>query len=170
MMPPDIGLDWRWLLLAAAALLAITVVAALLRVRRLYPYEARAGLLSPAELRFFQALEQALGAQARIHTKVRLADLIQVRSSVSGRGFYRAFSPIACKHVDYVLCDDAHRILCAIELDDRSHHRRERQQRDLFVDAAFKAARIPLLRFPVQARYPLQPLRERLLTVVGRNG
>jgi hypothetical protein len=43
--------------------------------------------------------------------------------------------------------------LLGIELDDSSHNRNNRQERDDFVDRVFQAAGLPLLRLPVQREY-----------------
>lgn len=152
-----------WVSIAALVLALLLILFSLLRGRRRYPYEAVDALYSPAELRFFRAMEKALDGQNRLYAKVRLADLLRVRSGLSGKHYFRAFNAIACKHVDYVICDAAsHRVLCVIELDDRSHDRRARRARDEFVDAAFAAAGIPILHFPVRGRYPVNELRARL--------
>lgn len=168
-MTPIITSPPLWAAISGGFVVAVALLV-LWRQSRRYPYQARAGLFSPAELRFFRVLERALEQRVRIYAKVRLADLIQVRPNQAQRSSRRAFGAIACKHIDYVLCDDAHRILCAIELDDRSHQAVERRRRDEFVDAALKAAGIPLLRFPVQARYELAPLRQRLHGLLSRQG
>jgi hypothetical protein len=53
------------------------------------------------------------------------------------------------KHVDFLLCDPrTMRPLDGLELDDRSHQRSDRQQRDEFVESVFTAARLPLVRIP----------------------
>ena len=46
-----------------------------------------------------------------------------------------------------------------IELDDASHERRDRQERDEFVEAVFKAAGLPLLRMPARRAYNLNEVR-----------
>jgi hypothetical protein len=51
------------------------------------------------------------------------------------------------------------RPILEIELDDKSHQRNDRQERDQFVDQVFKAARIPLLRVPVKHNYSLQEVQ-----------
>jgi predicted RNA-binding Zn-ribbon protein involved in translation (DUF1610 family) len=38
-------------------------------------------------------------------------------------------------------------------LDDKSHQRPDRQERDMFVDQVFKAARLPILHVPVKRAY-----------------
>jgi very-short-patch-repair endonuclease len=56
--------------------------------------------------------------------------------------------------VDFVLYDlKTARIIAAIELDDRSHQRPERQVRDAFFDEALSAAGVLLLRVRASSQY-----------------
>ena len=48
----------------------------------------------------------------------------------------------------------------AIELDDVSHERPERIERDKFVNRAFESADMPLLRIPVEPSYRAREIRE----------
>ena len=50
----------------------------------------------------------------------------------------------------------------AIELDDSSHAREERQTRDAFVEKFFEASGLPLLRVPAQRAYNISEVRSRL--------
>lgn len=124
----------------------------------------RAGpLFTAAEKRFLDALERAVEGRARVYGKVRLADLLAVRDTVTGKHWFRAFNAIACKHADYVLCSlDTLEPLLVIELDDSSHARADRRQRDAFVDEALTGAGIPVLHVPVQSRYALRDVQEAL--------
>ena len=152
---------WFWF---GAGLLILIVILIGLYSRSRYIYEARESLFSIAEQRFLQSLEKAVAAvdeDVLVFGKVRLADIVQVRQGLSERRFWQAFTPIACKHVDYVLCErDSYEILGVIELDDRSHESRDRQERDEFVDQVLAAADIPVLHVPARARYPLTELKE----------
>ena len=56
--------------------------------------------------------------------------------------------------------------LLGIELDDKSHQRNDRQDRDQFVDQVFKAAGIPLLRVPVKHTYSLQEVQSILQSYI----
>ena len=68
------------------------------------------------------------------------------------------------KHVDFLLCSQGPmRPVLGIELDDTSHSRPDRQVRDEFVDAVFRAAQLPLLRFPVRTAYELAGVRTQLM-------
>ena len=54
-----------------------------------------------------------------------------------------------------------------IELDDRTHQRRDRRDRDLFLNEALAAAGVPILRVPAAASYDLPRLREQLRGVLN---
>ncbi len=67
-----------------------------------------------------------------VFAKVRLLDLVE---PIKGNKKYKAyFWKIQAKHVDFVLCD--HKLVAKyiIELDDSSHNREDRKERDNFVD------------------------------------
>jgi hypothetical protein len=117
-------------------------------------------LLTPAELAFFAVLEPILPRSYRISSKVRLADLFKVSQ---GLGQQAAFNKIVGKHIDFVITDSAtSRILCGIELDDSSHDRPDRIERDCFVNEIFARNELPLLRVPFSWTYYPQGLREKL--------
>ena len=117
-------------------------------------------LLTPAELAFFAVLEPLIHSSYRISAKVRLADLF---NAVNGPGQQTAFNKIVGKHIDFVVTDSAtSRILCGIELDDSSHQRPERIQRDQFVNEVFERNHLPLLRIPFSYTYYAAGLRAEL--------
>jgi hypothetical protein len=96
------------------------------------PY-VKVPLLTEPELRFFSLLESILPDNCYLLAQVRLANLVAVKQGIDFSWKY--FSPIGMKCVDFVVCDHlSMRPLLVIELDDCSHDRPERQQRDLFVD------------------------------------
>lgn len=110
-------------------------------------------LLSPAEKRFFRILDAAAGSGYRVFSKVRIADIIT--PCAGNRSEWQTlFNRISAKHVDFVLCGkDSLEVECVIELDDRSHNEESRAARDVFVNQAFEAAGVPVLRFPVLSDY-----------------
>ena len=116
------------------------------------PYRRKNYLLSKAERSFFGVLQTAVGQQYLIFAMVRLADLIYIPRGTESR--QKHFNRIKSKHIDFVLCDpQSVRPMLAIELDDSSHNRSDRQDRDEFVDAALDDAGLPLLRVPACAGY-----------------
>lgn len=115
------------------------------------PYRTRDDFLSPAELSFYKVLSAALGARFTLQSKVRLADVFFVARPNENISY---FNRIAQRHVDFLICDPATmKPLVGIELDDSSHQRERRQERDEFVDRVFESASLPLVRFPVQRAY-----------------
>jgi hypothetical protein len=120
------------------------------------PYRLRDDFLSAAELSFFRVLSTAVAGRTVVLTKVRLADLFFVPRSEGSAGFRNR---IAQKHVDFLLCDrETMRPLAGVELDDRSHERSSRQERDGFVDEVFRVAGLPLLHLPVRSGYSIAEL------------
>jgi very-short-patch-repair endonuclease len=121
------------------------------------PYRQRDDFLSPAEFSFYRVLVSAVGSRAIICPKVNLADVFYVGRSDTKQSHqaYQAYrNKISAKHVDFLICDPTTmRPRLAVELDDSSHGRRDRQERDEFVDRVFEAARLPLLHIPAQAAY-----------------
>ena len=64
------------------------------------------------------------------------------------------YNRILAKTVDFIICSAATlspRLV--IELDDSSHQRPDRQERDKLVDVVLGSAGLPILYIPVQAHY-----------------
>jgi len=109
-----------------------------------YPYEARP-LLTDNEWKLYEILRPlAEEAGLLLLIKMRLADIMQVKKET--KEYMKAFNRIKAKHTDFLLCDpDTLEVVMGIELDDVSHNRTERMERDEFVDGAYDACGIPLL-------------------------
>jgi hypothetical protein len=124
------------------------------------PYRVRDNFLSPAELSFYHVLAAVVDARAVICPNVRLADVVFAPRSTRYMSY---FARIAQKHVDFVLCDpQTMRPLVGIELDDASHDRPDRQQRDAFVDSVFQAAGLSLLHIRAQRGYASSEIAARI--------
>ncbi len=118
-----------------------------------FPYHLRDHFLSPAELAFFEVLRAAIANRAILCTKVALGDIFWVKRDDASR--HRVYTnKIDRKHVDFLLCDiTTMQPIAGIELDDKSHQRQDRQERDAFVDQVFKAAGLPIVHVPVKRTY-----------------
>ena len=115
------------------------------------PYRVRDDFLSPAEFSFYKILSSLGETRIIVQSKVRLADIFFVSRPNENMTY---FSRIAQKHLDFLVCDSVTmKPLLGIELDDSSHKRDDRQERDDFVEKVFQVAGLPLLRFPVQREY-----------------
>jgi very-short-patch-repair endonuclease len=120
-------------------------------------------LLSAAEVEFFRCLESICGASVLICPKVRLADLVLPRKGLDRSKFQIAFNRVSAKHVDFVLLrSEDLGVFGVVELDDRSHERQDRQDRDGLVDNILSQAGIPVCRVKAQSRYDLEALRGQL--------
>lgn len=132
-----------------------------------YPYRLRDDFLSPAEQNFYRVLQTATEDWATIAPKVSLDDLFYAQTGdYSQNRVYR--NKIDRKHVDFLLCDpQTVRPILGVELDDSSHQRKDRQERDRFVDGVFSAAGLPIAHIPVRHSYQVAQLSEFLQKTAG---
>jgi hypothetical protein len=115
------------------------------------PYGLRDHFLSAAEISFYHVLHTAIGDRTVICPKVRMTDILYVSNR---RENYSYVGKISQKHVDFLLCDPkSMKPILAIELDDSSHKRTDRAERDAFVNRAFETAGLPLIRIPARKSY-----------------
>ncbi len=109
-----------------------------------YTYIKKERIITQHELAFYQALHEAVSG-CIIIPQAHLSMFLNHR--IQGQNWSRAFSRINGKSIDFLICTNDMRPLLAIELDDITHNRPDRQQRDAFVDTIIATAHIPLLRF-----------------------
>ena len=133
------------------------------------PYRQRDDFLSAAELSFYRVLAKGLNDSFVICPKVNLADIFFVARPNENRSYKNR---IDRKHVDFLLCDPTTmKPILGVELDDSSHARRDRQDRDQFVDQVFEAAGLPLLRIRAAAGYNPQQIADQVRSAsTGRAG
>lgn len=132
------------------------------------PYRRKPSLITNAEKQFFKVLSEVAGDRYFIVPQVNLSDLVWVDYGEKYQKTYR--SKIDKKSVDFVLCDkvDFSPVL-AIELDDKSHLRPDRVERDYFVEELFKKVEIPLLRVKKESQYNTDELTQRIKKSLGLN-
>jgi hypothetical protein len=93
--------------------------------------------MSRAEHECFDALLAAVGEEFYIFAQVHLPPLID--NKVVGQNWAAAFKHINGKSVDFVLCDKAYIApKRAIELDNKTHARPDRRERDMEVERILK--------------------------------
>ena len=117
--------------------------------------------MTNAELRFYHALRKAVDGDWEIFAMVRIADLLSVPKGIKNRRSW--VNKVLSKHIDFVLCEsESLEVVMGIELDDASHERPHRRERDQFVNAAFDDAGVPLLRIPAEKSYSTRDLRRKI--------
>src|SRR5687768_1631824 len=146
------NLLWYVLLAAVVVVVVVAVLSSIFTGRPRMPYERREAFLTPAEHAFFRVLEDAVGGNWYIFPKVRIGDLLDVTEGVEDSRIW--FARIGQKHVDFVLAGRAEvRPVLVVELDDSSHQRKDRIERDAFVDEALATAGLPILRVVCAREY-----------------
>lgn len=132
-----------------------------------YPYHLVDEFASPAELNFFFNLKAVIGDSAHIFSKVKLSDIFYAKTGDYGKN--RSYTNrIDRKHIDFLLCDPTTlKPILGIELDDKSHQRADRQERDDFVNHVFQAAKLPLMHISVQRSYSQNELKSKILAFLS---
>lgn len=131
--------------LIPALLLLVIVAQPFLVQKRNYRYRPKKYLMTRAELDLYKKLVQIANGRYIIVPQVRLSSLFDER--VKGQNWKAALSHINQKSVDFVLLDSTtYQIYAAIECDDPTHNRADRQSRDVEVNRIFSSAGLPLFR------------------------
>jgi len=126
-------------------------------------YQRLPALFTNSEIAFMKSLHIAVDGKGSIFGKVRIADVLEPTKGLSRSNWQTSFNKIAMKHFDFVICNnDDLSIICAIELDDKSHNKRDRIERDIFVNSACESASFPLVRFKASSSYKISDLQNKL--------
>lgn len=117
-------------------------------------YKAKRYIITLNELKFYNVLlEIAKELDLILFAQVSLYNIIKMQDDLDFRTETIFFNKIAAKTIDFVLVDKTNcRIKLCIELDDSTHRKKKRIQRDEFINDLFKNLDINLLRYPV---YPV---------------
>ena len=115
-------------------------------------------LLTPSEITFFNLLRQS-SPNHLIFTQVALSQLVGVPS---GPEKLSSFNRISRMSVDFVLCDAQLNTLLAIELEDSTHDRPARVEKDLKKDTVLAIAGIRLIRIRVESIPTIEGLQQLL--------
>lgn len=118
------------------------------------PYYQKKFLMTKAEQLFFQALTKAIPEDVIVIPQVSLSSIINTKD--------RSFrNKIDRKSVDFVLFKNHYfNPLLIVELDDKTHERQDRMERDLFVDQALLKAGLPILHIKTSYQYDTLMLQE----------
>lgn len=126
-----------------------------------YSYRKIDILFSPAERSFFGVLNQAVGENAQVFGKVRVADVIAPKKGLSRSDWQKSFNKISGKHFDFVLCTkNDFSVLCAVELNDSSHDSKKRKDRDTFIEGACQSANVPLIQITARSTYNINEIKQ----------
>ena len=107
--------------------------------------------VQPSEYALFCALERAVPGHLRVMAKVRLEDIIKVRRGLPNKTAWSLRGRVKSRHVDFVICTQRGKVLCAIELDGLSH--KPGNLADDLKDRLFARVGIPLHRIRVGDKF-----------------
>ncbi|MCC6934155.1 MAG: DUF2726 domain-containing protein [Candidatus Yanofskybacteria bacterium] len=141
---------WYFVLLA----FAVWVIGELLSRRRRqgYLYRRKDCPMTKSEQVFYKVLAGVVDGRYYVFPQVHLDALLEHK--VPGQRWQAAWRHINEKSVDFVLCDKTSlRTELVIELDDFSHERPDRIERDKEVERILQEAHLPLLRIPRSESY-----------------
>lgn len=131
-----------------------------------YQYKKKQFFMSRAEHECFESLMVSVGSEYHVFAQVHLPTIVD--SKVRGQNWNAAFRHINQKSVDFVLCDKRYiEPILAIELDDQTHDRQDRKDRDGEVERILKNARVPLLRLQNHGRFDPKELSKRISEILS---
>jgi very-short-patch-repair endonuclease len=126
-----------------------------------YRYKQKDFFMSRPEHECYDALVVAVGEKYYIFPQVHLSSIINWK--VVGQNWNGAFGHISQKSVDFVLCDKAYiSPKLVIELDDQTHERQDRKNRDGVVESILKDAGLPLLRLENHGQFDQSELAQKI--------
>ncbi len=118
-------------------------------------FEAAGSLfVNQAEQALFNVILEELPPHLHVMSKVRLEDIIRVRSALKNtRLGWQLRGRVKSRHVDFLIIDRSGHPILAIELDGSSHRSENSQNADNLKNGLFKAANIPLKRIKVGSNF-----------------
>lgn len=117
-------------------------------------YEVKKTLMTPTERSFFEKLKKAIGDKYDIYPQVNLDKIFRVKYQGNKYDFNAAKWSIDRRSIDFlVTIRETQRPYIGIELDDSSHLREDRIERDERVNALFSDNGMSLIRFNASANF-----------------
>lgn len=161
-----------WVLIAVILAVGLLAVVAVASKKRGGPnaslYQPAKILFTAAERSFLGVLDQAVGTEYRVFGKVRVADVASVKPGLSRSARQTALNRISGKHFDFIVCraDDLS-VICAVELNDKSHSSKRAQSRDVFLANICRNISLPLVAVSAKQSYSTQEVRNQFLSAIA---
>lgn len=121
-------------------------------------YRPKAKFLTDNEIILYKTLKKVCyELKLTLFTQVSLSQILEINNR---RKQQQLFNRIMCKSIDFVIYNEnENKISCCIELDDETHNREERKQRDVFLDKIFHT-NINLLHIKRQKFYEYEEIKK----------
>ncbi len=130
-----------------------------------YKYKIKKYLMTKSEHECYDVLLKIMGDKYFVFPQVHISSFLNHK--IKGQSFRGAFSHINQKSVDFLICDKIYITpKLAIELDDKTHEREDRIERDVEVERVFEQSELPLLRIKKEDYLNLENLTQKLKIVL----
>ena len=132
------------------------------KVKSKYLYQRKQWFMSKNEHEVFDVLISLVGQEYYVFPQVKIDKILDWKGN--GKNSIYAMRHINQKSVDFLLCDKKYlNPRLAIELDDITHEREDRKERDGKVESIFASANYPLLRMKHSDLINSAELKEKIL-------
>ena len=128
-------------------------------VREERKYSAKSTVLSQNEVVLYSMLRRILADRAEILPQVALVSIVDKVN-------YTSYRNELFRIIDFVICDNAFKPLVAVELNDGSHARPDRIERDRKVAEILEKAKLPLVVITVDEMRDFNLVKRKLHTVI----
>jgi hypothetical protein len=126
-------------------------------------YSKKLNYISPSELETYRILKSILPPGYVIFPQVNLDKIFNIKSA----GSHTPRNKINRKSVDFVIFEEQGlKPVIAIELDDSTHFRSDRQSRDIFVNRIFEETNFKLLRTNLAEIRDIERFKSKLLSEI----
>lgn len=117
------------------------------------PYQLKRPFFQPSELELLTLLQQAVGNEYLILSKVRVADVVEVTAIPRRAPWYQATNRISASRFDFLLCSQGTLApLCAIEMEQAT-------EANAFLDELCQTIALPLVRLTPETARSYDTLR-----------
>lgn len=134
-----------WLILISWIIIRLTIKSKIFK-DELWPFYAKKPLSQPEQILYFR-LVQALPNHI-ILAQVQLSRLLEVKKGNNHQAWLNRINRMSA---DFVVCNKDSSIVAAIELDDTTHQREDRQATDIKKNKALESAGVQIIRWQTNA-------------------
>jgi len=134
-------------------------------------YKSKIYLITLNELVFYNVLlEIAKELDLILCSQVSLYNIVETKKGLDKSNEIKYFNKISRKSIDFVLVDKKDcRIRLCIELDDNTHKKYNRIERDKFINKLFKDLNINLIRISSRFHYNKEELKNLIENNISKN-
>jgi hypothetical protein len=125
-------------------------------------YQKKVNLFSEDEQRFYRTLQEAVGNEYIIFSRIRISDIISPKRGGATQDTLDEFNVIAAQSFDFILLEpNSFTIVCVIMAQDKTDAGKQDKLQTLC-----DAAGLPLACFNVNSAYAARKIRERVLQLL----